>query len=88
MPYTSSPNSPAPSLPETPWSPLSMRFVHARSVKKANLPRLDPQVESLCQDLLARLDAEQGRQWLKVSAPRAVKATVPAGVVAGARGNS
>ncbi len=70
------------------WSPLSMRFVHARSVKKANLPRLDPQVESLCQDLLARLDAEQGRQWLKVSAPRAVKATVPAGVVAGARGNS
>ena len=64
------------------WSPMSMRFVHARSVKKANLPRLDPQVESLCQDLLARLDAEQAAQWLKVPAPRDVKATVPAGVVA------
>lgn len=70
------------------WSQKSIRFVHARSMKKANLPRVDPQVESLCQDVLARLDAEQGAQWLKVSSPRAAQAAGPDGVVAGARGTA
>jgi hypothetical protein len=70
------------------WSQMSMRFVHARSMKKANLPGLDPQVDSLCQEALARLDAEQGTQWLKVSAPRVARAAAPAGVVAGAPGTA
>jgi hypothetical protein len=70
------------------WSQTSMRFVHARSMKKANLPRLDAQVELLCQDTLARLDAEHGIQWLKVSAPRAARAAGTADVVAGAHGTA
>jgi len=70
------------------WSQPSMRFVHARSMKKANLPRLDPQGESLCQDVLARLDAEHGIQWLKGSAPRAARSAGTADVVAGAHGTA
>jgi hypothetical protein len=46
-----------------PWSERSMRFVHARSMRKPNLPALDPQVESLCNDLLRRLDDVHARQW-------------------------
>jgi hypothetical protein len=45
------------------WSEPSMRFVHARSMKKPNLPALDPQVEALCADLLRRLDETHARQW-------------------------
>jgi hypothetical protein len=61
-----------------------MRFVHARSMKKANLPRLDPQVDALCTELLQRLDAEHAAQWIKVSAARKVAAT--SHVVGGAPG--
>jgi hypothetical protein len=46
-----------------PWSQSSMRFVHARSMKKPDLPRLDPQVEALCDQLLQRLDAVHADQW-------------------------
>jgi hypothetical protein len=70
------------------WSRMSLRFVHARSMKKNNLPRLDPQVESLCRDTLARLDAAQGAQWPRVSAPRAAKAASPTGAVAEVRGTA
>jgi hypothetical protein len=66
------------------WSQASMRFVHARSMKKANLPRLDPQVDALCTELLQRLDAEHAAQWIKVSAARKVAAT--SHVVGGAPG--
>jgi len=64
------------------WSKTSMRFVHARSMKRSNLPRLDPQVEALCGDLLQRLDAEHAAQWIKVAAFRSAAAASP--VVAGA----
>jgi hypothetical protein len=56
------------------WSQMSMRFVHARSVKKTNLPPLDPQVEAMCTELLQRLDAEHAVHWIKVSAPQLRKA--------------
>lgn len=71
------------------WSKMSMRFVHARSMKKSNLPRLDPQVELLCTALLRRLDSEQGSQWLNVPAPIPVdKGAALATMMAGARGNA
>lgn len=67
------------------WSSPSMRFVHARSMRRPDLPKLDPEVESMCASLLQRLDAVHGRQWPKVEsyAPaagtgqRAVPAAVP-----------
>lgn len=62
-------------------SKLAMRFVHARSVKKPDLPTFDPQVEALCSDLLRRLDAKQAAQW-----PRALaRQPVGQGAAAGAR---
>jgi len=45
------------------WSEPSLRFVHARSARRPDLPTLDPQVESLCNDLLQRLDEVHARQW-------------------------
>jgi hypothetical protein len=41
----------------------SMRFVHARSLRKPGLPALDPQVAALCTGLLARLDRTHAAQW-------------------------
>jgi hypothetical protein len=71
------------------WSKHSMRFVHARSVRKPNVPRMDPQVESLCDDLRKRLDAVQGLQWPKVSAAlRVAKSTAPGEAVTVARGTA
>lgn len=48
-----------------PWSASSMRFVHARSLHKPNLPAVDPQVATLCDELIQRLDAVHARQWRK-----------------------
>ena len=45
------------------WSRPSLRFVHARSLRRPDLPALDPQVASLCSDLLQRLDEVHARQW-------------------------
>lgn len=47
------------------WSEPSLRFVHARSLRRPDLPALDPQVASLCSDLLRRLDEVHARQWQK-----------------------
>lgn len=44
----------------------SLRFVHARSLRRADLPDLDPQVASLCSELLERLDGAHERQWNEV----------------------
>jgi len=49
------------------WSSPSMRFVHARSMRKPDLPKLDPEVESMCASLLQRLDAVHARQWPKIA---------------------
>lgn len=46
-----------------PWSAPSMRFVHARSLYKRNLPAVDPQIEALCSELLLRLDEAHDREW-------------------------
>lgn len=46
-----------------PWSESSMRFVHARSMRKPNLPEADPQVAALCSELMARLDAVHSAHW-------------------------
>ena len=71
------------------WSKLSMRFVHARSIRKSNLPRLDPQVASLCEELLGRLDAEHRAQWLQMaSTTRAARAVTTDDLVAGAHGTA
>jgi hypothetical protein len=45
------------------WSGPSVRFVHARSAAKPDLPVLDSQVASRCRELLHRLDDANGRQW-------------------------
>ncbi len=45
------------------WSEPSLRFVHARSLKRPDLPALDPAVAALCGDLLQRLDDVHARQW-------------------------
>ena len=45
------------------WSEPSLRFVHARSLRRPDLPALDPQVAPLCSDLLRRLDEVHARQW-------------------------
>jgi hypothetical protein len=45
------------------WSPPSMRFVHARSLRKPNLPAMNGQVKDLCDDLLSRLDQIHARHW-------------------------
>jgi hypothetical protein len=50
------------------WSSPSMRFVHARSMRKPDLPKLDPEVESMCASLLQRLDVVHARQWPKTAA--------------------
>jgi hypothetical protein len=55
-----------------PWSGASMRFVHARSMRKPNLPALDPQVASLCEELLRRLDDVHARQWQRSANPAAL----------------
>ena len=52
-----------------PWSAPSMRFVHGRSLNKRNLPALDSQVESLCRELLQRLDEAHDRQRSQGAAP-------------------
>jgi hypothetical protein len=52
-----------------PSSKQSMRFVHSRSMKKPNLPPVDPQIASLCNELLQRLDAAHARQWEESSVP-------------------
>jgi hypothetical protein len=46
-----------------PSSGQSMRFVHAQSLFKRDLPALDPQVEMLCNGLQQRLDEAHQRQW-------------------------
>jgi Sulfotransferase domain len=69
------------------WSKNSMRFVHARSLKKPSLPRLEPQVEALCMDLLQRLDAKQAAQWPKAPARSPVSQdTAPGTMLAGTPG--
>jgi hypothetical protein len=40
-----------------------MRFVHARSLRKPNLPAMNGQVKDLCDDLLSRLDQIHARHW-------------------------
>jgi hypothetical protein len=66
------------------WSSPSMRFVHARSMRKPDLPKVDPEVESMCASLLHRLDAVHARQWPKTAsyapAPGAGQGAVPAAV--------
>ena len=47
------------------FSSPTMRFVHAQSLHRANLPVADPQVAALCGELLQRLDREHGRQWAR-----------------------
>jgi hypothetical protein len=48
---------------DMPSSGQSMRFVHAQSLFKRDLPSLDPQVETLCSGLQQRLDEAHERQW-------------------------
>ena len=48
---------------DMPSSGQSMRFVHAQSLFKRDLPALDPQVEMLCNGLQQRLDEAHQRQW-------------------------
>jgi hypothetical protein len=48
---------------DMPSSGQSMRFVHAQSLFKRDLPALDPQVEMLCSGLQQRLDEAHQRQW-------------------------
>jgi hypothetical protein len=45
------------------WRPASTRFVHSASMRKPDLPALDPQVASRCDELLQRLDAAHAAQW-------------------------
>jgi len=45
------------------WSASSMRFVHRHSLHKQELPAIDAQVDSLCRELLLRLDQAHDRQW-------------------------
>ena len=52
------------------YSSSTMRFVHAQSLHRPNLPVADPQVAALCGELLQRLDREHGRQWARELAPR------------------
>ena len=54
-----------------PSSASSMRFVHAQSLYKRNLPALDPQVEALCSGLLLQLDTAHDQQWQAGVAPAA-----------------
>lgn len=54
---------------DMPWSSPSMRFVHARSMHRPNLPPVDPQVAMLCNELLQRLDELHDRQWQKSPVP-------------------
>lgn len=69
------------------WSKLSMRFVHARSLKKPNLPRIEPQVEALCTELLQRMDARHSAQWPRVPARLPADRGAAAGaMMAGASG--
>jgi hypothetical protein len=46
-----------------PWSASSLRFVHARSMRNPNLPPVDPQIDSLCRELLKKLDETHDAQW-------------------------
>jgi hypothetical protein len=38
-------------------------------MKKPNLPAVDPQIASLCNELLQRLDAAHARQWKESGVP-------------------
>lgn len=54
---------------DMPSSGQSMRFVHAQSLFKRDLPSLDPQVEMLCSGLQQRLDDTYERQWRETAQP-------------------
>lgn len=54
---------------DMPRSVPCLRFVHARSLFKRDLPSLDPQVELLCSGLQQRLDDTHERQWRESPEP-------------------
>lgn len=45
------------------WNENAFQFVNSRSVGKPNLPKIDIEVESLCDELKSRLDHELVNDW-------------------------